>query len=328
MKKFFGTTKNNEEVSVYTIKKGDLEAEVITYGGIIKNLYYKGRDIVLGYDTLKEYEDGIFYFGAIVGRCANVTGGASFKIDGTEYKISRNSGEHHSHGGFLGFDRKIWNVSEYSENKITLNYLSVDGEEGYPGNLNILVTYEIEDNSLIITYRGETDKDTVCNITNHSYFNLNGHNSGDILKHRLKINSSRVTSFDSKFISLGEIDEVAGTYFDFTNEKEIGRDIFADDVVLEKCGGFDMNYCVDDELCAVLLGNDITMEVYTDKPGVQLYTSNYVDTKGKNGCYYGKQSAVCLETQFYPNAINNDNFPSPILRSGEIYLFKTIYKFI
>lgn len=328
MKKFFGTTKNNEEVSVYTLEKGDLKAEVLSYGGIIKNLYYKGRDIVLGYDTLKEYEEGTVYFGAIVGRCANITAGATFKIDEKEYEISRNSGEHHAHGGFFGFDRKVWNVTEYSESKITLNYLSKDGEEGYPGNLNMNVTYEIDNNSLIITYYGETDKDTVCNITNHSYFNLNGHNSGDIFNHKLKINSSKISSFDSKYFPLGTTDKVAGTCFDFTSEKEIGKDFFTDNEILKTCGGFDINYCIEDELCAVLSGNDIKMEVYTDKPGVQLYTSNYVDDKGKNGCYYGKHSAVCLETQFYPNAINNPEFPSPILRKGEIYSFKTIYKFI
>lgn len=343
-RKVFGKLPTREDVYVYILdNKSGLRAEILTYGGIIKNLWVKNKsseeiDVVLGRDSLSEYLDNDGYLGAAVGRMANRIKDAHFFIDGQEYKIGANEGKNSLHGGFCGFDKKIWTAQEAGEENspsLILTAQSPDGEEGFPGKLDIKITYTLtSENALVIEYEAVSDKDTVVNLTNHSYFNLNGHASGDILGHTLWIDSDFYTPNTSECMPSGEILKTVDTPFDFREPKPIGKDIDSGCEQLEMFGGYDHNFVINGRGMrkgACLSGDKsgIMMEMYTDKPGVQIYTANALDEERicKDGAVYKKHQAVCLETQIFPNSTSFSHFPSPILRKGEKYSYRTEYRF-
>jgi aldose 1-epimerase len=296
-------------------------------------------DVVLGYDTPKEYLTSPEPFlGTAVGRYGNRIAKGEFELDGQTYSLALNNGANSLHGGPGGFHNVIWSVEEADNSHIVFTYLSEDGEEGFPGNLTVKMTYYLtEDNEFKITYEAETDKATPINLTHHSFFNLDGVDNGDILDHELILNASNYTPVDSTLIPLGSIDPVAGTPFDFTEAKLIGRDINKENEQLKFGGGFDHNWVLDKheegslELAATAYApkSGIVMDVYTTEPGIQFYSGNFLDGSavGKDGISYEFRSAFCLETQHFPDSPNQPHFPSTILRPGENYEQTCIYKF-
>lgn len=343
-KELYGTISNGEEVYAYTLdnKKG-LSAEILTYGGIIKNLYVTDKngvktDVVLGRDTLEDYLKNDGYIGAAIGRHANRIARGEFELNGTKYNVGINEGKNSLHGGVKGYDSRVWNASEAGTEdapSLVLTLTSPDGEEGFPGTVEITMTYTITaDNALKINYKAVSDKDTVINLTNHSYFNLAGHNSGEMTKQILQINSGFYTPNDDECMPTGEVLSVAGTPFDFRVPKPIGQDIDADFKQVEMVGGFDHNFAIEGRgyrLAAVAecIENGIVMEVRTDKPAMQLYTSNALpEGTYKDGAQYKPHDAFCLETQYFPNAMAHSHYPSPILKKGDTYDFTTEYKFV
>lgn len=345
-KSLYGNTADGREVDVFTLtnSKG-AEAKIINYGGTLVSLKVPDRkgnmdDVVLGYDNLNGYLNGKKYFGALIGRYGNRIGKGTFKLNGIEYHLSKNEGKNHLHGGFEGFSKKVWtaNIVKSGRNEcLKLSCFSKDGEEGYPGNLNVTVTYTFaDDNSLRIDYYAVSDKDTVVNLTNHSYFNLSGQPSGSILNHQVMINADKFTAVDEESIPTGELRAVKGTPLDFRNLTVVGKDIDSDYEQIKFAGGFDHNFVLNvsgktPEKAAEVYdsASGRVLEVYTTEPGVQFYTGNYLNGKdiGKGGKAYEKRSALCLETQFYPDSPNHENFPSPVLRAGQKYRQTTIYKF-
>jgi aldose 1-epimerase len=342
-KKSFGKTKDNLDVDIFTLTNNNgVKTEITTYGATVVSIIVPDKasnfdDVVLGYDNITSYENGDKFFGALVGRCANRIEYGKFKINGKEYSLVRNDGNNHLHGGTKGFDKVIWDseILDSENNVLKLSYFSKDGEESYPGNLNVTVIYTLtEDNALKINYRAVSDKDTVVNLTNHSYFNLSGHASGSALNHKLMINSDCFTLNDEYSIPTGEFVEVVGTPMNFKSLKTIGKQIRADYEQLHFGSGYDHNWMLNsngniDELSAKLVDEATgrVMEVYTTMPAVQFYSANFLDVIGKGGATYEKRGALCLETQYVPNAINNDNFTSPLLKANEEYNHTTIYKF-
>lgn len=343
-KSLYGTLKSGEEVYVYTLDNGKgVSAEILTYGGIIKNLYVTDKngvktDVVLGRNTLEDYLENDGYLGAAIGRHANRIARGEFELSGNTYHVGINEGKNSLHGGNTGYDSRVWEAEESgSDNAPSLIMMltSPDGEEGFPGNVKITMTYTItRDNALKINYKAVSDKDTVLNLTNHSYFNLAGHDSGNMEKQFLQINSGFYTPNDSECMPTGEVLSVEGTPFDFRNPKPIGQDINADFAQIQAVGGFDHNFAIEGRGCrmaakAECMENGIVMEVWTDKPAMQLYTSNALSEGAyKNGAKYKPHDAFCLETQYFPNAMAHSHYPSPILRKGETYDFTTEYKFI
>lgn len=341
-KKLFGNTADGTPVDIFTLKNSKgMTAEITNYGGIIVSLRVPDKngnfeDVVLGHDKLENYMRKGPYFGAVIGRHGNRIEGASFEINGVEYKLTKNEGENQLHGGITGFDKVLWEAEIVNES-LELSYLSKDGEEGYPGNLKVKVTYSVtEDNELRIDYYGVSDKDTVVNLTNHSYFNLAGHASGDILDHKVMINADKFTPADKESLPTGEIREVKGTPMDFTVLTTVGKNIDSDYDQIVFGGGYDHNWVLNvsgkaPEKAAEVVDEKSgrVMEVYTTKPGVQFYTANFLDGTevGKGGAVYNKRNGLCLETQYFPNSMKHKNFPSPILRAGEKYKHTTIYKF-
>lgn len=345
-KRFLKNIENGLEVHVYTLSNSrGMEADILTLGGIVYALRVPDRngkiqDIVLGYNEIEDYlKPRGAYYGAVVGRHANRIENASFQINGVEYRVTKNEGENQLHGGLKGFDKVVWqaDVLEGENEKLQLSYTSKDGEEGYPGNLQVKVTYSItEDNELKIEYYAVSDKDTVVNLTNHSYFNLSGQPTKDILKHKVMINADKFTVNDSKALPTGEILEVKGTPMDFTSLTQVGKNIDSDYEQIVFGAGYDHNYVLNpkgdlSKLAAEIVDEESgrVIEVYTTKPGVQLYTGNFLhDTEllGKNGIKYIRRCGLCLETQYFPNSLMHKNFPSPILRAGEEYKHVTIYK--
>lgn len=347
IKRTYGKTKDGVEAYIFELKntKG-MTAMITNFGGVVLSLYVPDRegnfeDVVLGYDKLEDYIKPGPYFGAIVGRYANRIEKGYFKLNGIEYKLARNNGENHLHGGLLGFDKVLWeaNIINGEKEALELSYTSKDMEEGYPGNLKVKVTYELtEDNALKLDYFAISDKDTVVNLTNHSYFNLSGHSSGHILNHQVRINADYFTVGNENSIPTGEIKAVEGTPMDFTNFRTVGEDISSDYEQIVFGNGYDHNWVInknsdDLEKAAEVVDKNSgrVMEVYTTKPGVQFYTGNFLEdpvvSLGKGGVKYKKHSGLCLETQYYPNSINTKHFPSPVLKAGEEYKHTTIYKF-
>ena len=339
----FGVTKSGEKVNEYIISNpGGLEVHVLNYGCVIKNILVPTKkgpvDVVIGHDTLADYENdfnsqGSTCCGAFVGRYANRIENAVFSVGGRAYHLEANNGKNHLHGTF---PRKIYEV-KYFGDTLLLEAESPDGEDGFPGNLKISVRYILtEDNALRMDYRVSSDADTVLNLTNHTYFNLDG--EGDVLNQKLKLYASRYLEGNNETCPTGRILPVAGTPMDFTRAKPIGRDIQAEYSQLQMCGGYDHNFILDKEpgmlaLAAVARSEKtgITMETYTTQPGVQLYTSNSLqnDTRpGKTGGIYGRYQGFCLETQHYPCTPSHPEFPSVELRPGEEYHETTIYKFL
>ena len=314
-----------------------LSAEIINYGAILTHLVYNGTDVVLGYDNFDEYIDNPYYMGAIIGRNSNVIENAEFTLNGKNYKLFPNDKRNNNHGGKEGFNKKIWNA-EYvdgEEPSLVLTYLSPDGEEGFPGNAHIKVTYTLTtDNALQIHYEVECDQDTVINMTNHSYFNLNGHNSGSIEGHRLWLASHFYTPCTEKLVPCGEIRSVEGTPFDFTTESKIRERLAIGHKQIEMLGGYDHNFVLDGRghrLAGTLKGDKsgITMEMYTNQPAVQFYlpVEFNPDRKYKDGAKYIQYGALCLETQAFPNGLKHSHFPDVVLKKGDKYDRMTAYKF-
>lgn len=346
IKEFYGYAIDGTKIDIFTLTNSNgMMVKITNYGGIIVSIFSHDRngnidDIVLGFDKLDKYFKKGPYFGAIIGRHANRIEGGSFILNGEKYTLAQNDGNNHLHGGLTGFDKVIWQAEteETDESQILkLSYTSADGEEGYPGKLEVKVTYTLTDeNQLKIDYFAVCDKDTIVNLTNHSYFNLSGHNSGDILNHLLVINSDKFTVNDEYSIPTGEIRDVTGTPLDFAKPTRIGDRIYDNYEQLIFAKGYDHNWILNvsgktPEKAAEVYDNTTgrVMEVYTTKPGIQFYSANYLDGSviGKGGVIYNKHAGLCLETQYFPNGINNKHFPSPILRAGEEYSHSTIYKF-
>tara|TARA_R110000868_G_scaffold366839_1_gene629768 strand:- start:8436 stop:9542 length:1107 start_codon:yes stop_codon:yes gene_type:complete len=342
----FGTTPEGDRVDRYTLKNSSgMTVDIITYGGIITSLKVPNKvgvseDVVLGYDNLGQYLESSPYFGAIIGRYGNRIAKGKFSVDGIEYSLAVNNGENHLHGGIKGFDKVIWEAStETTENfaALKLVYLSRDMDEGFPGNLNNTVTYTLnEDNSLDIGYEATTDKKTIVNLTNHSYFNLSGDFSTTVLDHVLSLNADHYLPVDNTLIPTGEIAVVADSPFDFRQPTSIGSRIEGDDDQLKKGGGYDHCWVLNDQKTGVRLAATVydpasgrVLEVLTNEPGVQFYSGNFLDGSlpTKQGGTYKKRSGFCLETQHYPDSPNQLDFPSVILDKGEKYSSKTTFKF-
>jgi len=340
----FGKTPEGGTVNAYTIQnENGIKAEIINYGGIVVSLYIPDKngkfdDIVLGFDDIEGYLiNSSPYFGAIIGRHANRIEGASFELNGKIYTLMKNDGNNHLHGGGKGFDKVLWDVVDCNESSIKLFYRSADGEEGYPGNLDVTVTYTLtDDDELVINYNAVSDADTIINLTNHTYFNLAGHGSGNVMDHWLKINADKYTVSNEECIPTGEIKDVTGTVMDFRQGKRIKPEPQPGDDTMLFNGGYDHNFVLNKEIGKLEWIAELydpksgrKMDVFTTKPGVQLYTSNNLagPVTGKGGVRYDKWGAVCLETQYFPNAVKHKHFPSPVLKAGEQYNHTTIYKF-
>lgn len=337
----FGETKSGETASLYTLEnEAGIAVSVTDYGATLVKLIVPDkegipRDIVLGYDEVSEYEKNALFFGATIGRSANRIGGASFELGGNTYKLVKNDNGNNLHSGNDFYNKRLWQASPVNDSALTFRLHSPDGDQGYPGNLDVEVTYMLtEEGELILTYHGVSDKDTIINLTNHSYFNLNGHDSGDILGHEVMLDSDFYTRADGKSIPTGELTDVTGTPMDFRTEKKLGAEIDADYEATKLGGGYDHNWALKNNgnfmKIAKATGekSGISMEVSTDLPGVQMYTANFVDNEpGKNGTIYGARAAVCFETQYFPDAIHHANFESPVRKAGEVYQTKTAYRF-
>lgn len=344
--KSFGKTKQGEEATLYTItNEHGMKVTFTDYGAHIVDIIVpdaKGNlaDVNLGFENLSGYEDNKTSFGAFIGRHANRIGGAKFEINGKIYELDKNDGENNLHGGDIRYNQFLYETEIFEdEDMISIEFsrLSPDMEQGFPGNLDIAVTYSLtEANELVIEYLAVSDKDTIVNLTNHSYFNLAGHNSGSVLNHRLWIKADQFTPTDSHLIPTGELRDVTGTPMDFRTFKTIGQDINAEYEPLKTAGGYDHNFVLDTkpgevEKVAELIDDNSgrKMEVFTNLPGMQLYTGNFLSPceNAKDGARYNKQNAVCFETQYFPNSCNIDSFPSSLLKAGKEYDYVTIYKF-
>lgn len=321
---------------------------ITTYGATVTHLEVPDRegrlaDVVLGFDRLEDYVAHSPYFGCIVGRCANRIARGRFTLDGKEYRLAVNNGPNHLHGGLRGFDKRVWEVEDASVTErgpaLTLSYVSADGEEGYPGKLEVRVTFTWTDEpGLRIDMEARTDAPTLCNLTHHGYWNLAGHDAGTILDHELRIEADLYTPADGTLIPTGRLAGVAGTPYDFRRRKRIGRDI--DRLQAERDaghgGGYDVNFVVRGAASlpapvalVVEPRSGRVLRVLSDQPGVQLYTGNFLDgsIRGKGGAVYRKYQAFCLETQKFPDAVHHENFPSVVLRPGEVYRHHVAYLF-
>ena len=346
-KKSFGKTPDGQPIDLYVLtNKSGAEVSITNYGGAVVSLKVPDRngklaDVVLGYDTADGYVNDKSFFGALVGRYGNRIGHAQFALDGRTYTLAKNNGENSLHGGIKGFNKAVWTakiIPAKDGQSLELSYLSKDGEEGFTGNLKVSVIYTLADsNALWIAYSATTDKKTVVNLTNHSYFNLAGQGSGDILGHLLMIQADKFTPVDAGLIPTGEFRDVVGTPFDFRKPLAIGARIDQDEEQLKLGGGYDHNFVLQrsndagESLAARVLepASGRVLEVWTTEPGVQFYTGNFLDgkTSGKGGVAYPKRSAFCLETQHYPDSPNQPKFPSVVLNPGERYHTITTYRF-
>jgi len=345
-KQAFGKMPDGTQIDVYTLSEGKVEARIITYGGIVVSLKTPDKsgkvdDIVLGFDNLDQYvkvsnAPGNPFFGALIGRYGNRIGNAQFKLEGKEYHVPANDGKNSLHGGPHGFNNQVWKGKEIP-NGVELTYLSKDGEAGYPGNLSVTVRYTLIGSALHIDYSATTDKPTVLNLTNHSYFNLAGQGNGDILNHELTLHASKFTPVDSTLIPTGELRPVANTPFDFLKAHGIGERINVDDEQLKIAKGYDHNWVIDSQGAGRLTS---TAEVYepttgrvlrvsTTQPGVQFYTGNFLDgsIKGKEGKTYVHRGGFCLETQHFPDSPNHPKFPTTELKPGQRFHSVTVFSF-
>ena len=349
----FGTISDGREAGLYLLKNSrGTEAAVTDYGAALVRMMVcdkKGqmRDVVLGYDCASDYEEAQESMGATVGRFANRIGKGSFTLKGINYQLTRNNGPNTLHGGRDFYVHRLWKVMEEKESLVTFALKSPDGDQGFPGNLDITVTYELtEDNELMIRYTARADQDTPLNLTNHSYFNLAGHDSGSVLSHVLVVQADQITEPDENNLPTGNYLPVEGTALDFRQPKALGRDIGADCPALITGNGYDQNYVLRNDgkdagsadQCgeryyreAAALScqeSGITMTVSTDLPGMQIYTANYLSSDhGKGGSRYQPRDAVCLETQYYPDSVNKEHFPGGILKAGETFESRTGYRF-
>jgi aldose 1-epimerase len=341
----FGTA-DGQSVDLYTLRNAHgVEAKITNYGGILVSLKVPDRngkfdDVVLGLNDLDTYLKGHPYFGALIGRYGNRIAKGRFTLNGVEYKLAVNNGENTLHGGLKGFDKVVWTGKEMKTKggpAVVLTYLSKDGEEGYPGNLNVRVVYTLTNNNeLKIEYSATTDKDTVTNLTHHSYFNLAGEGNGDILSHRVTINANRFVPTDAGSIPTGELRKVAGTPFDFLTAHAIGERINQDEEQLKLGNGYDHTWVINGRPGTLRLAatayettSGRTMQVWTTEPGMQFYTGNFLDgtLTGKSGKIYQRRFGFCFETQHYPDSPNHPAFPTTTLKKGATYRSTTIYRF-
>ena len=342
----FGKMPDGTPVEIYTLSEGTYEARIATYGGIVVSLKApdrngKAADVVLGFDSLDGYvtnnnaPKGGAFFGAIIGRYANRIAHGTFTLDGQKYSLPLNNGENSLHGGPHGFNNVVWKAKPVA-NGVELTYLSKDGEAGYPGNLTTTVRYTLVKGDLRIEYSATTDKDTVVNLTNHSYFNLAGQGQGDILNHQLTLHASRFTPVDAGLIPTGELKPVEGTPFDFRKPTAVGARIDGSDEQLRLGHGYDHNWVLDSKSGTLAEAAEVydrssgrVMKVLTDQPGIQFYTGNFLDgsIKGKGGVPDVLHSALCLETQHFPDSPNHPDFPTTELKPGQRYHTVTVYSF-
>lgn len=335
-KRAFGTLCDGTQVSSWLLtNENGLQVEVLDYGVTIRSIIVPDKngqpvDVVLGYDTLEEYVSDSEYLGATVGRFANRIKDAHFQLNGEAYALFANDGSNHLHGGKRGFNKYVW-TSQQVGDAVTFSRLSPDGEEGYPGNLRVRVTISWKGNSLLIQYEAATDRDTILNLTNHSYFNLNGAGNGNVEQHRLQIQANQYTLNAADCTPTGEVVAVEGSAMDFRTPKTIGRDAYSDEPCVKLFRGYDNNFILSGHPAATAVGDltGITMVTDTDQPGMQLYTANELrNVAGKNGKRYDFHDAFCLETQHYPDSIHHPQWPSCILRAGETFRSFTTYTFI
>jgi aldose 1-epimerase len=341
VKRHFGNTEG-QDVSLYTLANSrGFEVSITNFGGSVVSLNAPDRrgefaDVVLGFETLDVYVTNSQYFGALIGRHANRIALGRFSLDGNEYQLTKNNGANHLHGGAKGFDKRLWDVLDAASNGaeiLRLQYLSVDGEEGYPGTVRAEVTYALSpDNELQISYQATTDRETIVNLTNHTYFNLAG--GGDILGHELTLHADAFTPVTKELIPTGEIKSVANTPMDFRHGKAIGKD-------LSLAGGYDHNFVLQNHDGSHDIGSlrpaarlyepksGRVLEILTTEPGIQFYSGNFLDGSliGKGGVVYHKYAGLCLEPQHFPDAPNRRNFPSTVLKPGEVYRHVSVYRF-
>ena len=342
----FGKMADGTPVDLYTLTNANgVEVKISNYGGIVVSLMVPDRngtfeDVVLGFDTLQDYVEKSPYFGSIVGRYANRIAHGRFTLDGVEYTLAQNDGQNHLHGGIQGFDKVVWNARPVERDDavgLELAYLSEDGEEGYPGNMSVKVVYSLtDDDALEIEYSATTDRATVVNLTNHSYFNLAGQVSRDILGHEVTILADRFTPVDGTLIPTGELRNVEGTPLDFRRPVTVGARIEQDDDQLRFGNGYDLNWVLDNPEGSLTLAARVyepttgrAMEVYTTEPGIQFYSGNFLDgtITGKGGVVYQRRFGLCLEAQHFPDSPNKPGFPPVVLRPGGEYKQTTVYKF-
>jgi len=336
----------DEVINLYTITNSNgVRVDIANFGAAVQSILIPDKngkqvDIVLGYDSLKGYENDDFYIGTIVGRYANRIAGGRVKIDGTDHQLTVKDGGFHHHGGKIGFNKKVWQAESFTDgesNGVKLTYLSADGEEGFPGNLKTTVTYTLNNlNQLIVDYKAATDKPTILNLTQHTYFNLVGHNEGSVLDHQLMLPHQYYLPVNQMQVPAGELGDVKDTPFDFTAFKAIGRDIGIENEQLELSLGYDHSWVVkqsrsDEVVLAASVaepGSGRKVNVYTTEPAIHLYTGNFLDgSPGKNNSSYGFREGFCLETQNYPDSPNHSNFPSALLNPGETFTSRTIFEF-
>jgi aldose 1-epimerase len=342
----FGKTPDGDPVDAFTlVNPHGLELRAITYGGIIVSLFVPDRDgrvadVVLGHDTIEDYVEDSSYFGAIVGRCANRIAGGRFTVDGTPYQLATNHGPNHLHGGVRGFDRVLWRAAPFDTANaagVALSYISPDGEEGYPGNLDVRVRYSLTDrDELVVDYRATTDQATPVNLAQHSYFNLTAGGAADILGHLLRVDADLMTPVDENLIPTGELAPVAGGPFDFRTLTAVGDRIAGDDEQLRRGRGYDHNFVLRREESGLVHAAQVVepasgriLDVYTTEPGLQFYSGNFIDGRvpGKAGRVYAPRSGLCLETQHFPDSPNQPGFPSTLLRPGEQHRSRTVFAF-
>lgn len=342
----FGKTADGEAVTEYTLKNSrGMTVKVLDFGATITQISVpdrngKFKNVALSLSSVSDYETKSPYFGALIGRVANRIARAKFSLNGTEYKLAANDGQNSIHGGNRGFDKRMWKVREVSGKSgagLVFSRVSPHMEEGYPGNLSVEVTYTLTDNNeLIFDYRAVSDADTVCNLTQHAYFNLRGAGYGSVLGHEIKINADKFTPVNVVLIPTGERRPVKGTPFDFRKPARIGDRISMDDVQLRLAGGFDHNWCLNNPRGEMVEAVEVyepntgrVMRVYTDQIGVQFYTGNFLDgsLKSPEGNAYGYRGALVLETQHYPDSPNQDGFPTVTLRRGDVYKTRTVFQF-
>ena len=340
MKHEFGITKNGEKASCYVLKNSKgMEAVVSDFGAALLKLYVpdkngKAQDIVLGYETLEDYENGGDSIGATVGRVANRIGSAEFELNGKKYELTKNDNGNTLHGGCDFYNKRMWGVKEEDDAHVVFTLLSPDGDQGFPGEVKIEVSYTVtEENELQIHYHAVPDQDTLLNMTNHSYFNLSGHASGTAWNAKVWLDADAFTETDGELIPTGKVIPVEGTPMDFRKEKIVEKEIGAEYKPLKLAGGYDHNWVLNGTgfrkvASAASDKTGIEMEVYTDLPGIQFYSGNFLaGSKGKEGAVYEKGDGICFETQYFPDAIHKENFVSPIVKAGETYETTTVYKF-
>jgi len=337
-KKPFGQTKNGVAVELYSLIDAGFTVDIITYGAAIRSICVPVgdtvRDVALGFDDIAGYETNKSFHGAVIGRIGNRVANASYEMNGKTYNLDKNDGPNSLHGGFVGFDKQVWTASE-EQGALVLTLLDKEGTAaGYPGDMTAQVKYTLENGELGIEYSATCSEDTPINLTNHCYFNLAGHNSGSIVNHKIQIFSDKITGTDETLIPTGELTDVGGTPFDLRELTIISAGIDSDNEQIKLGGGYDHNWVLAGEpvralsKAAVLECDGLSMECTTTKPGIQFYSGNMqAGETGKLGALYGKRTGLCLETQYWPNSVNTPSFPAPILRKGDTYNAKTVYKF-